>query len=362
MSFDPQIPHNDLPPLPPHEVVESLEVLRAAMGARLALTELNLTARFIPNPEVLITALPVAEVQASSAIENIVTTSDALFRTMAQGGWSTDPATREAMRYRQALRDGFEAMASRPFSLATARAVCSAVVGHDTDFRSNSGTFIGNPASGEVRYTPPSGRVAIQELLGNWESYIHTRDEVDPVVRLAIAHYQFEAIHPFPDGNGRSGRIINLLLLAEWGLLPNPILYLSTYFLATRSDYYDRLLGVTARGEWREWILYFVAGVEQTARVATATIERIVGARHNVSDAIHREFGRDNPALLAAIFTQPYTRIADVVAGCEVSRPTATIWLDRLESVGVLRSVRVGRDKLFVNLPFAEALQLTISS
>jgi Fic family protein len=356
MTFRADVAHNDLPPIPPDLVVETIEVLRATTAARVALAELDTLSRYIPNPAVLINAIPIVEAQASSEIENIVTTTDEMFQSDIQGLGSSDPATREALRYRTALRVGFDSIGRRPVTTATAASICSAVLGHDTSIRADAGTFIGNPATRTVTYTPPAGRDTLLRLMSNWESYIHRRDEVDPLVRLAIAHYQFEAIHPFPDGNGRTGRILNLLLLAEWGLLELPVLYLSRYFIATKSEYYERLLGVTARGEWHEWIRYFVRGVESTAQSATATVNRIRRANVDVSDRIHVEFGSENSALLEVLFQQPYSRIRDVVAGCGVSRPTATKWLDRLERIGVLESHHAGRDRLFVNRAFASAL------
>lgn len=355
MIFHPGRAYNELPLVPPPMVVETIEVLRAATKARVAVMELDAISRMIPNPAVLINVLPVVEAQASSEIENIVTTTDEMFRSELLDV-TTDPATREALRYRSALRVGYDAIADRPLSVATAQLVCSTVVGHDTTIRPDARTFIGNAATREVTYTPPAGRDVIQRLLGNWEDYVHRRDEVDPLVRLAIAHYQFEAIHPFPDGNGRTGRILNLLLLKEWGLLSLPILYLSKHFIRTKPEYYERLLGITARGEWIEWILYFLDGVEVTATASTETVQRIVSAMRDVSDALHTEFGTVNQRLLDALFTQPYSRIRDVVAGCRVSRPTATQWLNRLEARGALVSQRVGRDRLFINRSFVEAL------
>ncbi len=355
MTFHPGRAYNELPLVPPPMVVETIEVLRAATKARVALMELDAVSRMIPNPAVLINVLPVVEAQASSEIENIVTTTDEMFRSELLDA-ATDPATREALRYRSALRVGYDAIIDRRLTVAIAQLVCSTIVGHDTTIRSDAGTFIGNVATREVTYTPPSGRDVIQGLLGNWEEYVHRIDEVDPLVRLAIAHYQFESIHPFPDGNGRTGRILNLLLLKEWGLLSLPILYLSKHFIRTKPEYYERLMNVTARGEWIEWILYFLAGVKSTATASTETVHRIVSATRDVSDALYVEFGTVNQRLVDVLFTQPYSRIRDIVAGCDVSRPTATQWLNRLEARGTLDSKRVGRDRLFVNRAFVKAL------
>jgi Fic family protein len=356
MSFRAEVAHNDLPLIPPNLVVETIEVLRATTAARVALMELDTRSRYIPNPAVLINAIPVVEAQASSEIENIVTTTDEMFQADIQGLADADSATREALRYRTALKVGFDSIGQRPVTTGTATSICSAILGHDTAIRTDAGTFIGNPLTKTVTYTPPSGRDNLLRLMSNWEEYIHRRDEVDPLVRLAVAHYQFEAIHPFPDGNGRTGRILNLLLLAEWGLLKMPVLYLSRYFIATKAEYYERLMGVTTRGEWHEWILYFVRGVETTALSAMATVNRILHAHLDVRDRIFGEFGVANSGLLEVLFTQPYSRIRDIVTRCQVSRPTATKWLNRLEAIGVLDSQRAGRDRLFVNRAFVTAL------
>jgi Fic family protein len=358
MTFRPDRAYNELPLLPPPRVLETIEVLRAATLARVALMELETMSKMIPDPTVLINVLPVVEAQASSEIENIVTTTDAMFRSGFNPELATDPATREAHRYRAALRAGYDAIATRPLTAATAELICSHILGHDTTVRADAGTFIGNVATREITYTPPSGRDVLVGMLRNWETYVHRVDEVDPLVRLAVAHYQFEAIHPFPDGNGRTGRVLNLLLLAEWNLLTFPVLYLSRYFIATKSEYYERLLGVTARGEWIEWILYFLRGVESTATSATSTIRRITRAMLETSDKLQAEFGQVNSALLTVLFTQPYCRIRDVITTCGVSRPTATQWVDRLERISVLESHRVGRDRLLLNRSFVAALGL----
>ena len=229
----------------------------------------------MPNPTVLINTIPLLEAQASSEIENIVTTTDALFRHLDDVA-GADPATKETLRYRTALRVGFERTTERGITAGTARAVCTTIKGEQMDLRALPGTRIGNPATGEITYSPPEGRDRITELLSSWEHFVHRHDGMDPLVRMAVAHYQFEAIHPFPDGNGRTGRILNVLMLIEAGLLRQPVLYLSRYLIETKSDYYRLLLAVTADEAWEQWLLYILTGIEETSR---STIRGCDGGR-----------------------------------------------------------------------------------
>lgn len=312
----------------------------------------------IPNPTVLINSLPVLEAQASSEIENIVTTTDEIFRHLDDGA-GADPATRETLRYRTALRVGFEMINERGLTIATASAVCSTIKGREMKVRAVPGTRIGNPVTGELTYSPPEGRDVVTEKLTGWERFVHADNDLDPLVRMAAAHYQFEAIHPFSDGNGRTGRILNVLMLVEAGLLRLPVLYLSRYIIDTKADYYRLLLGVTAASAWEEWVLYVLTGIEQTSR---STLKKVAAIR-----ALQDDFGRRARAVSkggadsefqSVLFEQPYCRIATVMDRCNVSRPTATGWLNALADSGMLQNVKTGRDRLFINREF---LQLLVS-
>lgn len=310
----------------------------------------------IPNPTVLINTIPLLEAQASSEIENIVTTTDALFRHLDDDA-GADPATRETLRYRTALRVGFERTRDRGLTTATAVAVCSTIKGIEMGVRSIPGTRIGNPLTGEVTYSPPEGRDLIEDKLGEWEKYIHADDDMDVLVRMAAAHYQFEAIHPFADGNGRTGRIVNVLMLVEAGLLRLPVLYLSRYIIDTKRDYYRLLLNVTAEDAWEEWILYVLVGIERTSR---ATLRKITAIRELQDDFGKRaraaSRGAADSEFQLVLFEQPYCRIATVMDRCGVSRPTATSWLNSLVENGLLEDMRIGRDRLFVNREFLQLL------
>jgi Fic family protein len=350
------LPYNALPMPPDAERLETRAVLKDAVEARAALARLDEATALIPNPAVLINAIPLLEAQASSEIENIVTTTDALFRH-AEDDAHADPATKEALRYRAALRAGFDHVRSRGLTASVALQVCSTITGHDMDLRTLPGTRIGNPVTGEVTYSPPEGRDVIASKLADWERFIHADDGMDPVVRMAAAHYQFEAIHPFTDGNGRTGRILNILMLTDAGLLGQPLLYLSRYFIETKADYYRLLLKVTAENAWEDWIRYVLKGVAQSSLETTrkiADIKSLQGRFANTARAISR--GSADSELQSVLFEQPYSRISTVMARCEVSRPTAVKWLDALVSAGALTDVRVGRERLFVNHDLLELL------
>ena len=236
-------------------------MLKQCVLARAALAELKQAAELIPNPAMLINTLPLLEARASSEIENIVTTADNLFRHL-QADSGADSATREALRYRRALLQGVAALKTRPLTTRTAESICTQIKSVEMSVRKVPGTALANDATGKVVYTPPEGEARIRDLLANWERFLHEEETIEPLVRMAVAHYQFEAIHPFTDGNGRTGRVLNSLFLVEQGLLPLPILYLSRYIIANKADYYRLLLGVTRDGAWEPWLLYMLRAVE----------------------------------------------------------------------------------------------------
>ena len=235
-SWQPDQPYNSIPLLPPAFDLETKAVLKQCIAARAALAELKQAAALIPNQAMLINTLPLLEARASSEIENIVTTTDKLFQHL-NGEEHADPATKEALRYSHSLLKGYIALRDRPLNTTTAEAVCSQIKGVDMTVRKGSGTTLTNDLTGEVIYTPPAGEPLLRDLLANWERFFHEQVELDPLVRLAVAHYQFEAIHPFTDGNGRTGRVLNSLFLIQENLLTLPILYLSRYIIANKDNY-----------------------------------------------------------------------------------------------------------------------------
>jgi Fic family protein len=349
MTFRVDRPYNDLPALPPETDLETQSVLKACIAARAALVELRISGQLIPNPAILINSIPLLEARASSEIENIVTTTDRLFRFAARPSNDADPATREAFRYRTALSEGFEALKRKPLSTRTAVAVCRTIKGATIDVRS-TGSALVNDATGRVIYTPPEGSRLLRDKLRNWEEYIHSDDGVDPLVKLAVQHYQFEAIHPFADGNGRTGRIINLLFLVERKLLDLPVIYLSRAIIRNKATYYGLLLEVTSRGAWEVWILFMIEAVRETASWTTARIRSIRDLLDLTSNRIRERAPRIHSRELAELlFIQPYCRIGNLVDAGIAKRQAASTYLRTLAEIGVLEERRVGRDKLFLN-------------
>lgn len=356
MAWSPDVPYNELAPLPPEGIdLEPKHVLKMAIEARAALATLTQASRLLPNPGVLLSSLTLLEAQASSEIENIVTTSDALFKHVGIGGG--DHATKEALRYRGALFAGLEAMQHRPITAATAAQICSALQGRDMAVRAVPGTRIANPTTQQVIYAPPEGRDLLLDKLAAWERFVHADDGLEPVVRMALAHYQFEAIHPFHDGNGRTGRVLNVLMLIEAGLLDQPILYLSRAIIARKTDYYQLLLAVTAEQAWTEWTLYMLDVVRESAESTTRKIAAIRNCHQEIAERARDATpgGRDS-RFLDVLFEQPYCRISTVVERCAVSRQTASTWLHDLVRAGLLTEHKIGRDVVFLNRDLLEVL------
>ena len=357
MTLDPRRPHNDLPELPPPMDVETKAVLKRCVPANNAVTELRNAGKLIPDQSVLINTIPLLEAKDSSEIENIVTTNDALFREASQADESGDPATKEALRYRAALYSGVASLETRPLTARTAIEVCSAIKGVDMEVRRTPGTELKNTYTGEVIYTPPEGEPRLRELLANWERYANADDDIDPLVRMAVLHYQFEAIHPFTDGNGRTGRILNVLSLIQAGLLDIPTLYLSRHIVRTKADYYRLLQGVTARGEWEPWILYILQAVQETASWTNARIRAIRELMTATGEHVRRNapavYSRD---LIETIFSQPYTRIGHLTERGIAKRVSASRYLKQLVAIGVLEEEKRGRDKLFVHRKYMDLL------
>lgn len=359
--FDPQRPYNDLPLLPPQGDIETRAVLKKCITARAALAELRLAGQMVPDnstplADLLIHTIPNLEAQASSEIENIVTTNDALFREASLGDQEAAPETKEAARYRSALYQGGEALKQRPLSARIAVEMCRTIKGVDLDVRRTPGTTLKNSQTGETIYTPPAGEARLRELLANWETFLHASPDLDALVRMAVQHYQFEAIHPFPDGNGRTGRVLNILALIQDGLLDRPTLYLSRHILRTRGDYY-RLLGrVTAQGEWEPWILYMLTAVEETSRWTTAKIRSIHALMIDTVAYVRAGAPRLPAAVVEKTFTQPYIRIGNLVDDGIAKRETASAYLKQLAALGVLEEEKVGRDKIFLHRKYLNVL------
>ena len=343
-------PYNQLPPLPPTVELETKAVLKRCITARAALAELKQAAELIPNQTMLINTIPLLEAKDSSEIENIVTTTDQLFQ-FAQGSENqADVATKEALRYRTALYRGFRSLAQRPLCTATAVEICRTIKATEIDIRRTPGTQLVNDRNGEVIYTPPEGEAHLRDLLANWERFLHNETGLDPLIRMAVGHYQFEAIHPFADGNGRTGRVLNILFLIQEELLTLPILYLSRHIIAHKADYYRLLLDITRSQAWEPWLLFMLQAVEETSRWTTAKIAAIRAlAEHttaHVRERLPKIYSRE---LVDVIFEQPYCRIGNLVDKQIAQRQAASRYLKELAGIGVLRETQVGKEKLFIH-------------
>lgn len=357
MRFEPANPYNHLPLLPPAGDVETKNILKACILARSALAALKQAGKLLPNQNLLINALPLLEAKDSSEIENIVTTTDRLFQ-YADKEERADLATKETLRYRAALFDGYLNLEQRPLCVNTAIEICSTIKDKRMGIRKIPGTTISNLRTGEIVYTPPVGEKVIRDLLSNWEGFIHDDADIDPLIKMAITHYQFEAIYPFLDGNGRTGRILNILYLIEKKLLSTPILYLSHYIVQHKNEYYRLLLDVTKHQVWEPWILYILKAVKETAdssNLKINKIQKLMGltieyVRKNLPKMYSRE-------LIEVIFEQPYCRIQHVVESGIAKRQTASVYLKELADIGVLKEKAFGKEKLFIHPKLMQVLQ-----
>ncbi len=359
MVFNPAIPHNNLPLLPPGVEIETKAVLKKVAKAGRCLAELKGLGATIPNQSILVNSLVLREAKASSEIENIITTNDALFRAFTAGSSRVDPATKEVLQYRAALWEGFNELKKRGrMTIDLFIRLVRIIKENQEGIRELPGTIIQNKRTGAVLYTPPTGGSVIREKLRNLEEYMHAEDETDPLIKLAAIHYQFEAIHPFSDGNGRTGRILNSLFLVSRGLLDVPILYLSKYIIEKKDEYYRLLRAVTAKGEWENWILYMLDAIQTTA---IETREKIIAIRKLIDQTA--EFGRTSlPAkvyskeLVELLFHQPYTKVQFLVNAGIAERKTAAMYLREFEKAGILRSKKSGKEVLFLNVKLFQLL------
>lgn len=363
IRHNPRTPFNDLPPLPPSADLETREILRDLNTASRALAELKGASRSVPNPQILLDGLAIQEALASSYIENIVTTNQQLYSFLATRSEDADVATKEVARYRPAMLRGIDMLNSRGvLSTEMFRVICSMIKGTEMTLRGDSEkerVFIGNNVTREVVYTPPHGHDVIITLLDNLLDFIHDyNSELDPLIRMAVFHYQFEAIHPFHDGNGRTGRVLNIIYLMQQNLLDHPILYLSRYFQRHRMDYYLMLRTVTRESAWDSWVRFVLRGISEIAEEAREKIDQIRDLRSDFATRA-RTNARNaaSETLLDLIFEHPYCRIEMVQETEQVSRPTAVKYLEALESAGLVQSHRAGRRRLFVNRTLIDILE-----
>ena len=343
--------------------LETKAILKKSILANRALAKLNGIAKIIPNEAILINSLILQEAKDSSEIENIITTHDELFQSSVDIENITHD-TKEVQSYSRALIKGFALV--REHNLLLTRYILEIqqeLEGNAAGIRKQSGTVLKNQATGAVIHTPPQDEATIRDLLGNLEQYINTHDdEVDPLVKMAVIHYQFESIHPFYDGNGRTGRIINILYLVLNGLLDLPILYLSSYIIQHKADYYRLLQEIRETGNWEEWILYMLDGVEKTALRQIDLINDIKELMESTKEQLQKELPKIySKDLLEILFKHPYTKINILEESLGLHRETASKHLNAITKIGILKLVKIGRNKFFINVKLFELLQKGMS-
>ena len=340
---------------------ERPEILKRLAAASRQLAELKGIAASIPNEGILVSTLGVQEAKDSSAIENIVTTHDEIFRGAAFPDAMGSPATKEVLRYRQALQTGFDLVQKTGvLSNNHILRIQGVLEQNDAGFRKVPGTTLKDGA-GRIVYTPPQEATQIAALMGELEGFINgkPRYDVDPLIRMALIHHQFESIHPFYDGNGRTGRIVNVLFLVKEGLLDTPVLYMSRHIVRTKGQYYHLLQAVREEKVWEEWVLYMLGAVEATAREGIATVVAIRDALLEVKHRVRKDFKFYSQDLINNIFSHPYTKIQFIQKDLGVTRLTATRYLDQLAKGGVLEKVKVGRSNFYINTRLYDILNRT---
>ncbi len=347
--FNRNQPFNTLPALPPACDIETATVLKKAISASRAMAELKGMAERMPNQAMLIDSLVLQEARASSEIENILTTHDEIYKAACDEARPASAEAKEVLRYRQALNHGFRQIKTRPLATSLFVEIAQLIKEMQFDIRRLPGTRIAN-SKGETIYTPPEGETVIRDKLRALENFMHADDKLDVLVKMALLHYQFEAIHPFPDGNGRTGRILNILYLVDKGLLNLPVLYLSRYIIDHKAAYYEGLRRVTEEGAWHDWVLYMLDAVEQTSIRTQAQITAILALMETVRERVQREApGVYSKDLIEQIFQQPYCKIAFLERAGMGTRQTCAKYLRELETLGVLSGQQMGREVYFIN-------------
>jgi Fic family protein len=357
--YDPKKPYNQLALLPP-DISLTKEIFNKTVSANKALAELKGLAGLIPNQAIILNSLILKEAKDSSEIENIVTTHDELYKAISTDGNGVAPAVKEVLSYREALWAGFEVLKKK--KLITVRDMVDIqeiLIANKAGIRALPGTALKNAKTEEVIYTPPSGKEIIEDKLKNLEQFINTDDvDIDPLIKMAIMHYQFESIHPFYDGNGRTGRILNVLYLIHQELLEMPILYISSYIIKHKRQYYEGLDQVRSRENWEGWISYMLDAVEYTSKDTIKTIKGIRFLLEQAIETVKTELPKIySKELVESLFNQPYCRISTLETNLNVTRFTASKYLKELEGIGLLKGERIGRDVIYINKPLFDLLK-----
>jgi len=345
--------------LPPDTDLNTPEILKRAIDANRYLAELKGICNSIPNQDILINTLSLQEAKDSSEIENIITTHDALFRADLFETYVADASTKEVQDYARALRIGFELISEH--KILTIRHILKIqeiIESNNAGFRRLPGTELKNPATNETVFIPPQSEKEIKFGMRNLELFINDNNvsSLDPLIKMAIIHHQFESIHPFYDGNGRTGRIINILYLVHQNLLDIPVLYLSRYIIKTKGTYYQLLQKVRMEKDWHSWVLYMLEGVIQTSRQTLEMVLEIRDLMMSYKHQIRKEFKFYSQDLINHLFRHPYTKIKHFQKDLKISRLTARKYLEELTKGGYLQKIRVGNSNFYINGPLYQLL------
>lgn len=350
----------EIQPLPPKSLSESNAILKKLASAHRYLAELKGVAATIPNQGILINTLALQEAKDSSAVENIITTHDELYKAQLLADTLQTAETKEVENYAAALKHGFDLVKkNRVLTANHILEIQKRLEKNDAGFRKLAGTALVHDLTGETVYTPPQDYETILRLMDNLVAYINERElhEADPLVKMAVIHFQFESIHPFYDGNGRTGRIINILYLVLEGLLSIPVLYLSRYIIAHKAEYYHLLQAARDTGEWEAWVLFMLDAVESTARETISLVEGIrnlmLDYKHRIRANYPKLYSQD---LINNLFRHPYTKIEFLMTDINVSRLTAAKYLDTLAEGGFLKKEKIWRSNYYINLPLFDLL------
>lgn len=346
-------PNNGLAPLPPSNFELSTRQNQLLLEVVSLLARLDEASELLANPRVFNNALPMLETVSSSRIENIITTHDELFVADVSSGQPISADTRLAMRNRAAMSLGFESIAQRPISTKLLAEVASELLGYQVKVRNLPGTFIGEP--GRRVYTPPEGQALIEKKLNELVSFICS-SEMHPVLVMILAHYQFEAIHPYPDGNGRTGRVLNHLILSQAGLLRSPVLNLSSYLVRNRAEYYERLHAVESKDDWPAWVDFMLEALRSATLDSFGKLKELTLKQLKFTERLYPIVGKLAPDLAQLLFEKPYCQIGHVVDWLGVSRPTASKYLESMVREELLTSLVSGKEKFFINQTMLEVL------
>lgn len=353
-KYNPNLPFNDLPDLPPFENLETVEILKLAIESNKLLAELKGYCQTLPNPNLLLNTIVLQESKESNAIENIVTTQDELYKaTIELSDTIKNAAAKEVIQYREAMYWGLEQMHKNEIITTNLLVgIMQRLRNTNDNVRKNIGTKLANPVNDEIVYTPPEGEELLRNKLSMLEKFINEDEfaNLDPLIKMALIHYQFEAIHPFNDGNGRTGRILNILYLINKKLIGLPVLYLSYYIIQNKSDYYKLLKEVTEKQNWNEWVKFIVKGVGETAAITLEKINAILQLKNNseeiLKQALKTSYTREISDML---FSYPYIKINVLVINNIAKRQTAGEYLKKIEATGILSSIKIGKETYYVN-------------